>query len=419
MSTRSLSSRVLTRMAASFPMFVFYFMGSWAPSVLAEDSVNEAGTSAIALYGSGTTNPSKFVWEVMELLETRTKIPVKASYRAVGSTTGQIEFTGDDASNYLPYSHFGMGDIPVTQARYDEIAGAGHEMVHIPFVVGSVSIFHSIPGMLLVTVSQAFGLARALSGRVPSGKQGLNLTSCLLGKIFARTITTWDDPEVKELNPELQVPSDQNILVVHRVKGSSSTAGTTEYLDKACGAPDWPVCLRIGMLGSGSTIEWPEDTFGAEGSGGVTEFLQTNEYAIGYLDSGHGVSAGLSEIELENKDGYFLNSQEADVVWLCPRGLAGSAGTIAVAENLLPDATGDWSEVNLYNLPGKETWPISLFSYAYVRTDQTADPVAGSFLKVLSVRVASDSAALKKLRVLGSYSAMYVPSLRIGLPDIP
>ena len=40
----------------------------------------------------------------------------------------------------------GMGDIPLAQNRYDTVTAAGYEVAHFPFVVGSISIFHSIPG---------------------------------------------------------------------------------------------------------------------------------------------------------------------------------------------------------------------------------------------------------------------------------
>ena len=46
------------------------------------------------LHGSGTTNPSKIIWRMMETLEERTYKPVKLTYRAVGSGTGQDEFIG-------------------------------------------------------------------------------------------------------------------------------------------------------------------------------------------------------------------------------------------------------------------------------------------------------------------------------------
>ena len=47
-----------------------------------------AGASAQSqtqeLHGSGTTNPSKFFWKIMDLLEERARLPIKMTYRAVG-----------------------------------------------------------------------------------------------------------------------------------------------------------------------------------------------------------------------------------------------------------------------------------------------------------------------------------------------
>ena len=38
------------------------------------------------LHGSGTTNPSKFFWKVMDLMEERSRTPVTMTYRAVGAS---------------------------------------------------------------------------------------------------------------------------------------------------------------------------------------------------------------------------------------------------------------------------------------------------------------------------------------------
>ena len=95
---------------------------------------------------------------------------------------------------------------------------------------------------------------------------------------------------------------DQPITVVHRVAGSSSTAGATEYLTAAT-ADLSGTC--VWDLGSGSTIDWPEDTYtvGQQGSDGVATYLEANPYSIGYLDAGHGQKLNLGEIALRNKDG--------------------------------------------------------------------------------------------------------------------
>merc|ERR1719162_990342 len=46
------------------------------------------------LHGAGTTNPSKLFWELLGLMTARAKFAVHATYRAVGSSTGQKEFLG-------------------------------------------------------------------------------------------------------------------------------------------------------------------------------------------------------------------------------------------------------------------------------------------------------------------------------------
>ena len=52
-----------------------------------------------------------------------------------------------------------------------------------------------------------------------------------LAKIYLGTITKWDDPAIKKLNPKLKLPSDA-ITVVHRSDGSGTTFNFTDYLSK-------------------------------------------------------------------------------------------------------------------------------------------------------------------------------------------
>jgi hypothetical protein len=40
------------------------------------------------MHGSGTTNPSKFFWKVMDILEERARTPITMTYRAVGRNWG-------------------------------------------------------------------------------------------------------------------------------------------------------------------------------------------------------------------------------------------------------------------------------------------------------------------------------------------
>ena len=287
----------------------------------------------------------------MDLLDERSRAPIRTTYRAVGSGTGQAEFVGQASNSYKSYNHFGSGDVPMTKENYDTLTANGRTMLHVPFCIGAVSFFHSIPD---VDMTHA---------------KGLNLTSCLLAKILQREITTWDDAEILAENPNLVAVSPgvvgQNITVVHRALGSSSTNGATQYLDLACPS-DW-------KIGFGKTVAWPDGAVSAQGSGGVSSYLAANPYSISYLDSGFGHSVGLSEIQLRNKAGFYLNSKEADI---------SATADEALKESVIPSSpSADWSAVNLYNLDGNATWPITSLSYFYVDKDSTAFQESGPLLK--------------------------------------
>ena len=311
----------------------------------------------ISLHGAGTTNPSKLFWELLGLVQARAKFAVHATYRAVGSSTGQKEFLGASNGN-VALNHFGSGDIPMTASRYEAVAAAGRTMVHVPFAMGGIGVFHS----------------------APVGGASVHLTACVLAKIFSLEITMWNNGEIAALNTGLALPAVA-IKVVHRVKGSSSTAGFTEYMAQTCPA-SWTA--------TGSTIAWAEGTFEGQGSDGMSKFIEENEGAIGYIDAGHGHEHGLSEVALLNKANKYLTTKEADI---------GAAGTQALAMTPSPiptDPTADWSAVNLYNLGGDKTWPITMISYFYLEKDLSAmDPQTAALLLAFVNFVLSDEGQSK------------------------
>ena len=162
----------------------------------------------------------------MAKLEEQIKIPTRLTYRAVGSGTGQKEFLGKaidvdgtETNTFEAYNDFGAGDIPISREDRQTWLDQGIEFVQLPFVLSAVSFFHSIPG-------------------VPTGDQGLNMTACLLARIFDADITTWDHPDIKEINPGLNVAEGYPIFVGRRVLGSSSTYSITHYLHAQCPRTD-------------------------------------------------------------------------------------------------------------------------------------------------------------------------------------
>jgi len=319
-------------------------------SQVAEFSQALSDHGIVPLHGSGTTNPKNWFAKAMKLMESRARVPLFLTYRAVGSSTGQKEFVGDASSNYMSYNAFGAGDIPMSASRFSTLESQTppQTMVHLPFAMGAIGIFHSV------------------------NTETLQLSACLLAKIFSGQITTWDHADVMAENPDLTVPADQTILVAHRNLGSSSTGGVTGYLNQKC-PEHW-------TRGAGSTVIWPalNSVHAVEGSPGMQAYLRDNAYSIGYLDAGHGHDFGLAEVALTNLDGQTRTSRESIAL-----GGVADAGSQGVSQSVFPtDPSADWSAVNLYDMPGANTWPIVLVSYMYVKRDQTAtNPKTATALK--------------------------------------
>ncbi|CAJ1399585.1 unnamed protein product [Effrenium voratum] len=327
------------------------------------------GYGIVPLHGSGTTNTKNWFAKAMKIMETRARVPLFLTYRAVGSGTGQKEFVGDGASMFKSYRNFGAGDIPMSNSNFQTLMSQSpaETMVHMPLALGAIGVFHSVPKEML------------------GGATELKLDACLLAKIFSGAVTTWDDPQVLTQNPNLNVPANTVIKVAHRTLGSSSTGGLSGYLNKKCPA-SW-------TLGASSSISWPSQSNfnNVEGSPGMQSFIMGNQYAIGYLDAGHGHDFEMSEVALTNFAGMTRTSKESIAL-----GGVAEAGSQAASSNVFPaDASTDWSAVNLYDMPGDSTWPIVLVSYLYVKKDQSStNPKTAAALQAFIDMVIRDTDSL-------------------------
>jgi ABC-type phosphate transport system substrate-binding protein len=298
----------------------------------------QSGGSSIQIHGSGSSAISRCAWHVMETLSSRTKIPVRATYRSVGSGTGQKELVGNITH---PFTDFSSSDNPLTKERYDSLNDAGAELIHLPVVMGAIALFHSV-------------------GIGEDSNIHLNLTSCLVARIFKGEIDDWMHPEIKEINPSLEFPvqldfygqpkEDQStpIKVVHRALGSGSTFTFTSYLHKAC--PEyWEAEL------AGEEIEWPmagsDRLIGAQSTSEILTAIKTVPYAIGYADAGFALDEGLSEVALRMdqstlKEPFFLTSENA----VSKDGLA--AALQSDGANIPATGDADWSSVDTINQVG-------------------------------------------------------------------
>ncbi|RKS09012.1 phosphate ABC transporter substrate-binding protein (PhoT family) [Nocardiopsis sp. Huas11] len=109
------------------------------------------------------------------------------------------------------------------------------------------------------------------------GVDSLDLRPDTIAKIFNQEITHWDDPEIAETNPDVDLP-DLPITPVNRADDSGTTENFTRYLQEA--APDaWPH-EADGM--------WPiTPRESAQGNSGIADTVGRAQGAIGYVEMSH------------------------------------------------------------------------------------------------------------------------------------
>ncbi|CAB9521916.1 Phosphate-binding protein PstS [Seminavis robusta] len=297
--------------------------------------------AALEVHGSGTANPSRCYGSVMEEMQARSKIPLRMTYRSVGSSIGLEEFV-NEFNPLRSADDFGSGEIPLSEEQWQGFQDANVTVLHLPTLFGAVTFFHSVPDM-------------------PS----LKLTSCLLARIFMREIKDWAHPDIREINPGLDklfssISHNANSLgktlrirVARREEGSAGTDAITQYLRLSC--PQHFPAHMVGPL-----PEWPIDTEACRGTLGMNDCISDVDGTIGYNEAGIGLFEGLQEIAIKNKYGRLLTSQ-----------IAAANGGIGVKESgVLPsEPTADFSRVSLLDQQGEYTWPITILTYIYVRTD--------------------------------------------------
>ena len=181
-----------------------------------------ASGGILSIHGSGTSNPARCYGSVMEELTARSKLPLRLTYRSVGSSIGLEEFK-NNFDPLMSASNFGSGEIPLASEDWQRFREENVTVLQLPTLYGAVSFFHSVP-------------------ETPN----LNLTSCLLARIFMRDIKDWAHPDIREINPGLtklferdetdSLGASMRIRVARREEGSSNTNAITQ------------VSLRIKLL---------------------------------------------------------------------------------------------------------------------------------------------------------------------------
>ncbi len=210
-----------------------------------------------------------------------------------------------------------------------------------------------------------------LAYNVPGASEGLKLSRDAYVGIFQGTITSWDDPEIKDANPGVALPA-LKITSVHRLGASGTTFVFTQHLSAI--SQSWEKAT-----GRGLTVDWPVGQ-GALGQDGVVEAIGKTPGAIGYLDFGTASRSKMTLAKLQNKAGEFI----APSIESCQAALA----SVKLPENLrvwVPDPED------------KDSYPIATFTWILAHTQYDNSQIASTLKDVLTYSLSDgqkDCAAL-------------------------
>lgn len=278
------------------------------------------GLSAVSaadttLTGAGASFPAP-VYQQWTYSYSQANPGTTVTYQSLGSGAGLNQIKQGTVD-------FAGTDNPLTAAEQEE---AG--LVQFPMLTGGVVVIVNIPG-------------------VKDGQ--LRLSRAVLADIYMGKITQWNDKAITALNPKLKLPK-QKITVVHRSDSSGTSFIFTNYLSKISEA--WKAAV-----GQGSAVKWPCG-IGGQKNPGVCNNVAKIKGAIGYTEYTYAVEARLSCAALENSEGNYVQPT--------PASFAASA------------SGADWKNapgfyMELTNVPGAQSWPITGVTYILMRKDTPAE----------------------------------------------
>jgi len=279
------------------------------------DSSASAGGSATNLSGSlagGGSSAQEKAQDIWRAGFGASNPDAKITYESVGSGTGRDNFIS--GSYKFAGSDSAMESDELTSAKKT----CGSDPVEFPVFISPIDVIYNLKGV-----------------------DSLKLDAPTIAKIFNGTITTWDDPAIKALNPDASLPSTK-IQPVHRSDSSGTTDNFTDYLHQASG----------GAWKDDHSSDWPlQGGAAAKGTDGVVSSVKSGDGTISYADDSgvQGQGLGIAQIKVGSQ----FVTPSAD----------GAAAGLAASQV----ATGTPATVLQYNINRKttdpKTYPIFMASY--------------------------------------------------------
>ena len=211
---------------------------------------------------------------------------------------------------------FAAGEVPLTAK---ERADGG--LIEVPAILIGIVPIYNLPGV--------------------AGE--LRLTGAVLADVFLGHVKTWNSPSIAKLNPQLSLP-ELPIKVVYRPAGKGSNYVFSEFLSKNSAA----FKTQIGISPS---PQWPVGSAAARSSD-MAEKVSSEPGSIGFVEAQYAIKLNIPQAAVLNLAGHFVKASEK---------------TLAAACQAVEAPGFDRLSASLTNAPGGESYPITSFSWLYLR----------------------------------------------------
>ncbi|HET9848905.1 MAG TPA: phosphate ABC transporter substrate-binding protein PstS [Candidatus Dormibacteraeota bacterium] len=308
--------RILVGLSASAALLLAACGGSSTATNPSTGAANTIPTPpAASLTGAGATFPAPFYTAAFYAYNQKYS-QVTVNYQAVGSGAGIQQLTAKTVD-------FGASDVPMSASELTA-AGGSDAVVQIASTLGTEGLAYNLQG-------------------VSTGQ--LKLTPDTIAGIFLGSIKKWNDPALAADNSGVSLPNAP-ISVVHRSDGSGTTYIFTDYLSSV--NADWK-----SKVAKGKSVNWPVGQ-GAKGNEAVATTIKNTPNSIGYVELAYILQTNMTQASLKNHDGNFV--------------VPSPEGATAAASQFL---AVNPSQFSIVDAPGKDSAPISGYSWLMLYKEQT------------------------------------------------
>jgi phosphate transport system substrate-binding protein len=310
---------------------------SSSPSAKASSSSSAPANVSGTLNASGSTFQLPFQQAAIAAIKS-TDPNLTVNYGGGGSGKGRTDLSSGVVN-------FAGSDSPIPAAEASDFKGK--TILYFPVVIGPIAVSYNLPGV------------------------NLKLDGPTIAKIFQGQITTWNNSAIAALNPGAKLPSTA-ITIARRSDSSGTTQNFSEFLVKS--APG------VWKLGSSSTINWPSNSRGGNGNGGVDSIVKSTAGAIGYVDFADAKASKLQYASVKNSAG--------DYVAPSASAASAAAGQATVASDLTFSAI--WA-------PGASSYPVTYQSWDLVNATQKSASTAAALKAYLGYLLGAGQQLLPEL----------------------